>query len=492
MLSLLLAPLAALTMAAAPCPDSAAARLTAQLTPWLSERAAAGTFSGVVMVACEGRPIYTASYGMADRTNGVPITPATRFNLGSMNKMWTAIAVAQLVEQGKIDLNSPVGRYLPELTNAQVRDQVQVRHLLTHTSGLTSYFKRGFLSGRVAVTSMSDYLRFFIDDSLLFTPGARMQYSNAGFAILGLLIERVSGESFYTYMQREVLDRAGMSRALYPDLRNPQPDYAVGYARAPGGTTETANTGVVEVRGGPAGGAYGTAADVLAFSRALFDHRLVGAATVSDFTSGKIDMGPGTRYGYGFGTAELNGWRSVGHNGGAPGVGAEFLAFPEQGMDVIVLTNIDMPVATQVAQRAARIITGQDMPAGPSTASASPTERAGAAPVNAGQLPDTPAGRRLRSWLAAVEGGLPAYTRFVENEMVPRTDRTPAERAAQTMRFLEPVGPLTFQRVSSSSAEELVIVVQATRGGALFTVTATIEPTAPYRLTLVNFQPNRD
>ena len=339
------------------CASSDAQRLQGQLVPTLQSSAAAGTFSGVVLIACDGRSIFSAAYGQANRATGVPIAVSTRFNLGSMNKMWTAVAVAQLIEQGKLSLDAPVGRYLPEISNAAIRDQVLIRQLLTHTSGLGSYFGHGFLTDHVLVRRAADYLPFFINDPLAFTPGSRMAYSNAGFALLGAIIERVSGMSYFDYMQQNVLDRAGMRTAGFLDLHDLPGDVAHSYGRLPGSQEIGDTIPFLEARGGPAGGAYAAAADIVAFSRALWTGRLVKTGLANEFTEGKVAMGPGLKYGYGFGEGSLNGWRHVGHNGGAPGVGTEFLSFPDLGLDLVVLTNVNMPVATDVIMRAAQILT---------------------------------------------------------------------------------------------------------------------------------------
>jgi CubicO group peptidase (beta-lactamase class C family) len=288
----------------------------------------------------------------------VPNTLDTRFNLGSMNKMWTAVAVAQLVERGKLDLDAPVGRYLPDLPNAALRDGVLVRHLLSHTSGLGTYFQKGFLRNHVYAATAADYLPYFVGDSLAFAPGERMQYSNAGFALLGLLVERVSGQSYWDYVTEHVLRRAGMTRAAFVDVRARPQDVAVGYAKAQDGDSVVANWGGVEQRSSPAGGAYASARDVVAFSRALWGGRLVGPALVREFTTGKVAMGPQMKYAYGFGEGTIGGWRMVGHNGGIPGANAEFMSFPEYGVDVVVLANVDPPSASQVALRAAGLVTG--------------------------------------------------------------------------------------------------------------------------------------
>jgi CubicO group peptidase (beta-lactamase class C family) len=340
--------------------DTLGDRLRRELGPWLEQRARSGAFSGVVLVARNGQPIYSAAYGMANRARSVPNALDTRFNLGSMNKMWTAIAIAQLVDQGKVDLDATVGKYVPDLPNQSIRETVKVRHLLSHTSGMGSYFRKGFLRDKVYAESAADYVPFYADDSLAFTPGARMQYSNSGFALLGLIVERVSGQPYFDYMKNNVLDRAGMKNAAFVDVRPHPGDVAIGYAKPQqGGGDVVENWDFIEQHSSPAGGAFASAADLVAFSRALWGGKLVSPALVKEFTTGKVAMGPQMQYAFGFGVGNIGSWRQVGHNGGFPGANAEFMMFPDQGIDVVVLANMDGPAATQVVLQVAGALTGR-------------------------------------------------------------------------------------------------------------------------------------
>ncbi len=343
---------------AAPCSDSMAARLSAQITPELSAAAAAGQFSGVVLITCRGKTVYSAAHGMANRAKGIRNTMDTKFNVGSMNKMWTAIAIAQLVERKQVDLNAPVGRYLPELTNSALRDRVLVKHLLSHTSGLGSYFTPAYMRDRPALTRAAALLPYFEKDSLAFAPGSRFGYSNAGFAVLGAIIERVSGMTYYDYMKRNVLSRAGMSGAAFLTLPATDAKVAMGYATPPGSPDTLENVDLVERTSTPAGGAFATAQDLVAFAQALWSGTLVSRAVVDEFTSGKIRMGGSLSYAYGFGEATVNGWREVGHNGGAPGVSADFKSFPAEGVEIVVLSNVDPPSADLAMGLAVSAVTG--------------------------------------------------------------------------------------------------------------------------------------
>jgi CubicO group peptidase (beta-lactamase class C family) len=153
-----------------------------------------------------------------------------------------------------------------------------------------------------------------------------------------------------------------MSRAGFLDLRARPADVAVGYAQPPGAPTSFANWEMLEARSSPAGSAYASAADIVQFSRALWSGTLLRQSLVQEFTTAKVDGGRGLSYGYGFGIGTMGGWRFVGHNGGLPGGNTEFVSFPEHGIDLVVLANVDPDIATDVARHAATAITGQAPP----------------------------------------------------------------------------------------------------------------------------------
>ncbi|HUQ80298.1 MAG TPA: serine hydrolase domain-containing protein [Gemmatimonadaceae bacterium] len=501
-------------------PRSAAAdtigdKLRRQLTPWLEDRARRGEFSGTVVVAKDGTPVYTAAFGMADRERKVPNTTTTRYNLGSMNKMWTAVAIAQLVEQGKVDLDATVGKYVPDLPNQSIRETVKVRHLLSHTSGTATYFRKGFLRDKKYAASAADYVPYYADEPLSFTPGARMQYSNAGFALLGLIVERVSGQSFYDYAKRNVVDRAGMKTAAYLDVRSHPTDVAVGYARPQngGGAGEIPNWDLIEQHSSPAGGAFASAADLLAFSRALWSNKLVGAPLVKQLTTGQVAMGPDMQYALGFGVGTTNGWRHIGHNGGIPGANAEFVMFPDQGVDVVVLANIDGPAATDVLRRITTLLTGAasgpaadggpqlvTVDVGPdgkerrsgTVVTGGPPPSGPPATLPAGmasdRLPDNIQGRRAGAFLEAFSAGTgPALATFLEKNAVPRTDRTIEERVKGLEGIYDRIGKLTFKRLIGVRDDQIRVGVESEKDGPLMVIIQ-FEANAPNRVTLFNFE----
>src|SRR5437763_11227801 len=183
--------------AAAPPRKLTEAEVTESLAAYLEGLAKEDKFSGVVLVARGGKPFFVKAYGLADKTRNLVNNLETKFNLGSMNKMFTAVAIAQLAEQGKLAFDDKVGKLLPDYPNKDVASKVTIHHLLTHTSGLGSYWNAKFDARRATIKTVADYLGLFADEPLLFEPGARFEYSNSGFIVLGASLERGSGARHY-------------------------------------------------------------------------------------------------------------------------------------------------------------------------------------------------------------------------------------------------------------------------------------------------------
>lgn len=308
----------------------------------LAELARAEDFSGAVLIEKDGRQVFARAYGLADRGAQVENTLDTRFNLASMGKMFTAMAVMQLVEAGRIDLDARVGVYLPDLPNAAVRDRVTVHQLLTHTSGMGSFWADVEGQSPARWRTLDDYLPLLADRPLEFEPGERMQYSNNGYVVLGLIVQAVSGEDYFDYVRRHVFAPCGMDGADFLELDVPAARFAVGYARdrdRPGRLSS--NVYAMPVRGGAAGGAYASARDMAAFARCLADHRALGPEATALMTEGKVDFGA-RRYAYGFTDEQVGGRRVLGHSGGHVGIAGELLILPDDGWTIVILTNGDV------------------------------------------------------------------------------------------------------------------------------------------------------
>ena len=345
----------ALTLPAQTVPEPAR-----ELDNYLANLVAENKLSGVVLVAKDGVTVASKVAGIANKATNAPIDLNTKFNLGSMNKMFTAVAIAQLVQAGKLSFTDTVGKQLPDYPNKEVAAKVTIHHLLTHTSGLGMYWNDKFMAQREKLLTVAAHLPLFASDPLAFPPGEKFQYSNAGYMLLGAIIEKVSGQDYYSYVQEHIYKPAGMNDTGFYEPGKPIPNLAVGYTRMSlNGQPQTEirdNESTREIKGGPAGGGFSTAPDLVRFQHALFSYKLLDKAHTELVTTGKVD-GPGgkSRYGYGFGDSNSDGKHIVGHNGGAPGIAANLDMFPESGYTAVELMNADppalMPIVKGVRER---------------------------------------------------------------------------------------------------------------------------------------------
>jgi CubicO group peptidase (beta-lactamase class C family) len=311
-------------------------------------------FAGAVLVARNGQAVFRKAYGLADREKRLPNLPDTKFRIASMNKMFTAVAIAQLAQRGKLRFSDPVKKHVRDLAD-QPAGSVTVEQLLTHTAGTGDIFGPEFNLHRSELKRLSDYVVLFGRRPLMFPPGSKFRYSNYGFILLGLIVERVSGQSYYDYIREQIFDSAGMKSTDSPPEDKTPPDIAVGYTRTGGGALRR-NTDTLPPRGTSAGGGYSTVDDLLRFGEALLNHRLLDRFYTDQVTQGRVvaAAGPGIRYGYGFFVKESNNrnpsaasW--FGHGGGAPGMNGELRIYPRSGYVVAILANSDPSMAAQIA-----------------------------------------------------------------------------------------------------------------------------------------------
>lgn len=337
---LLAAPLAGLT-AQSSAPDTT----IAAIDRFIRARADVDSFSGAVLVARNGVPVLRAGYGLADRDKRLPVTPETKFNLGSIDKLITRIAIWQLVAAGKLQLDVPIGNYLPDYPNRQVRDSVTARQLYQMRSGVGDFFNDEFRRRHAQIKTVDDYLSLFARDSLRFPPGTGMFYSNGGYIILGKLIEKLSGQDYYDYVVANITGPTGMRDTRHYLLEERVPNRAIGYTAMRGPLAP--NTESLAGRGSPAGGGYSTVDDFLKLDAAL------RAGTLLRGTFADSILPAGFRDG---------GADPVNYGGGGPGTNTQYAAFPD-GWTVVVFANGDPPVATTVAQGIARAL-GKTLPGG--------------------------------------------------------------------------------------------------------------------------------
>jgi D-alanyl-D-alanine carboxypeptidase len=325
---------------APPLPVLSEAQLLTALKARLDRDTAAGVFSGVLLLARNGKPVFNYAGGLEDRERGVPMSPQSRLGMASIGKLFTTVAVMQLVQAGQIDLDAPVGRYLPDYPNAAVAQKVTVNELLTHTGGTGDVFVPELDRHRDELRTPGDYIALLGGRAPLFEPGSRRGYSNFDFIILGRIVERVSGQAWGDYLQGHVFAPAGMTGAGTLPRSVAVAHRAVGYTLVEGKMAPTADTAGFGPT--PAGGDYATAADLLKFTNALTAARLLDAAHTDLLLRGRAKIG-GKSYPYDVTGKAENGVAFIGHQGGGPGANGDLRAFPGNGYTLVILSNFGPP-----------------------------------------------------------------------------------------------------------------------------------------------------
>ncbi|HEX8245881.1 MAG TPA: serine hydrolase domain-containing protein, partial [Longimicrobium sp.] len=256
-----------------------------------------------------------------------------------VGKMFTAVAVLQLAESGRLDLDAPVGRYVPSLP-PQVGQRVTARQLLEHSSGLGEIGPA--LDSAMALTNtVPEMVRLLTDTALAFAPGSSFAYSNRGYLVLGAVIEAASGTDYFSYVREHVFRPAGMEETGFFPADSVVPRRAVRYSRYPGLRAGFApgparpSTAALDRRGGPAGGAFSTVPDLARFGEGLLSGRLLTPKTLGEMTRGR----PGHPWGYGVDVGGPAG--AFGHRGAAPGSSACLWIYPRNRTIVAVLSNDD-------------------------------------------------------------------------------------------------------------------------------------------------------
>jgi D-alanyl-D-alanine carboxypeptidase len=311
------------------------------VTARIDDQIKADRFSGAVLIGHRGRIVFQKAVGLANRESRTPNTLDTQFRNGSMNKMFTATAVMQLVEAGKLSLDDSVGKVMADYPNADVARQVTIRHLLGHTGGTGDFFGPQFMKNRLTLKTHADYVAMFGARAPLHEPGAEFRYSNYGMLLLGAIIERVSGLSYFDYVRTRVFEPAGMtSTGSLPETEN-VPNRSTGYMRRKDAWVPNIDT--LPWSGTAAGGGYSTVGDFFRFGDALLSGKLVSKASLAQM----ITPGLG-QYGFGMSIAGEGATRSFGHSGGAPGQNGDLRIFPEAGYVVVALSNLDPPAASRM------------------------------------------------------------------------------------------------------------------------------------------------
>lgn len=349
----LLCVLAAVLLAPPP-PDRPATAAASRFTPYMEAAAAVDGFSGAVLVSRGNQTLYEAGFGLADREHDVPNTPVTKFRLGSITKQFTAMAVMILQERGKLNVDDLIGTHLGEIPDAW--KEITIRHLLTHTSGVPNYTNFfGMMQTTVRTPATVDrVIASFRDRPLDFKPGERFSYSNSGYILLGRIIEKASGQTYERFLKQEIFDPLGMADTGYDHRETVLPGRAEGYERK-GETIQNADY-IDMVWPFAAGALYSTVRDMATWDRALTAGKLISKdsykAMFTPFKDG---------YGYGWGITTRDGHTEISHGGGIHGFQTQIIRVPDEGLCVVVLSNVVPSVAGRVAQALLTLAQGRDV-----------------------------------------------------------------------------------------------------------------------------------
>jgi CubicO group peptidase (beta-lactamase class C family) len=339
------------------------------LRNFIQQQSEADRFSGAVLVAKDNKIILEYACGYANKEKEILNSIDTKFNLGSLNKMFTGVAIAQLVQRGKLSFADTVGTYLHKYPNDEVKEKVTIHHLLTHTSGMGHYLNEKYMLSRTKLKTIDDFVSLFADDPLLFEPGTKCQYSANGFTLLGKIIEVITGETYYEYIRNNIFTAAKMHDTdSYEIITNDlDPDIAVGYTNRTDiqGNVRTDgirvdNLWINLIKGDSGGSGYSTCHDLLNFAIALINNKLLSPEMTKlvltpHVYEGSKD-GQSKNEGYGFQVWDINGYKRIGHPGRFAGVNARFDVYPDLGYTVIVLANFDPPSAFDIAEKAMELI----------------------------------------------------------------------------------------------------------------------------------------
>ena len=297
-------------------------------------------FSGAVLIAKGGAPVFSKAFGFADKEKQAANTIDTKFNIGSENKIFTMLAIGMLADEGKLSFDDLLGKHLPNYPNQDAAKKVTIKHLLTMTSGIGDFFGSEFeRAPKEKIVGINDYLPFFASKPLEFEPGKGNRYSNGGYIVLGAIIEKVSGKSYYDFVRERIFKPLGMndtdSYSTSENVKNMSKGYtfrtATGRAEKRASNIETR-----PARGSSAGGGYSTLGDMLKFVNGIESGKLPVPKSIT--TSPERMLGGMFKGGLGIA-------------GGAPGINATLDSKVGEGYTVIVMSNYDPPSAETVSRQ---------------------------------------------------------------------------------------------------------------------------------------------
>lgn len=299
------------------------------------------TFSGTILVAKNDTIIEKRAYGLSSKEFNVKNKIDTKFNIASITKSFTAAAILKLYDEGKIELDEPIKPYLKEYPNETVLDSVTIHHLLTHTAGTKAIYGENYkITNKDRYKRIKDYLPLFATDSLAFSPGSKYEYNGGGYVILALIIENISGQSYYNYLQENIFNPLGMNHTQPLEIDGIHYNTANGYSLYINENKSLTRNDYQLSKASGASGYYSTIEDLFKFSKALRNNKLLSKKTTELMLTPKV-KGYNTYLGYGIDIDQRSEEEIIGHNGGWYGIKVEWMDFINSNYTVIILSNFD-------------------------------------------------------------------------------------------------------------------------------------------------------
>ncbi len=329
---LLFVALAVQAAAQAPAND-----LTSAINQEMEKMFKANDPGAAVIVVKEGQVVFRKGYGMANLELGVAIEPDMIFRIGSITKQFTAVSILMLMEQGKLSLSDEITKFLPDYPTQG--HKITIEHLLTHTSGIRSYTGmnewRPLWRKDLKLTELID---IFKNQPMDFAPGAKWSYNNSGFVLLGAIVEKVSGQSYADFVEKNIFAPLGMKQSFYDNTQRIIPRRAAGYSRNGSGYANAEYLSMSHPHA--AGSLMSTVDDLAKWDAALYTEKLVKQDSLKKaWTAFVLNDGKPTTYGYGWGVNTLQGMQMITHSGGINGFTCDAVRLPETRVYVAILTN---------------------------------------------------------------------------------------------------------------------------------------------------------
>jgi CubicO group peptidase (beta-lactamase class C family) len=310
-------------------------------------------FMGSVLVAQGDQVLFRKSYGSADLEWNIPNTPTTKFRIGSITKQFTAVAILLLAERGKLELDDPIRKYYADAPAAW--NQVTLLHLLNHTSGIHSYTDDpAFDTFTRLPATPAEIVKRVQDKPLDFETGKDFRYSNTGYILLGIVIEKVSGMSYADFLKSQVLDPLGLENTGYDVNTAILPQRAEGHVRRDGKILRANYIDMTIPYA--AGSLYSTVEDLLRWQRGLYGGKLISKASLEKLTTvGRND------YALGVVVRSKDGVESFSHGGGINGFNSQLAWYPKTGVTVVALSNLNGPGADSIGEKLGALMHGSDV-----------------------------------------------------------------------------------------------------------------------------------